>query len=59
MSEASDALVEAIQARDVDRVAALLAAGADPNEPGKSRYSGEELPPLRAAIWELEAREAD
>ncbi|MBK9258327.1 MAG: ankyrin repeat domain-containing protein [Polyangiaceae bacterium] len=52
----SDALLEAIQTRDVDRVAALLAAGADPNEPGKSRYgSGGVLPPLHAAIAELEA----
>src|SRR4051812_10608009 len=51
----SDALLEAIQARDVDRLAELLAAGTDPNEPGKSRYgSGRELP-LHAAIGELEA----
>jgi hypothetical protein len=56
MSKESDALLEAIQTRDVDRVAALLAAGADPNEPGKSRYgSGGDLPPLHAAIAELEA----
>lgn len=52
----SDALLEAIQARDVDRVAKLLAGGADPNKPGKSRYgSGGDLPPLHAAIAELEA----
>lgn len=52
----SDALLEAIQTRDVDRVAALLAAGADPNAAGKSRYgSGGTLPPLHAAIAELEA----
>lgn len=54
----SDALLEAIQTRDVDRVAALLAAGADPNEVGKSRYSGRDVPPLHAAIDELEAFEA-
>src|SRR5689334_23640373 len=52
----SDVLLEAIQSRDVDRLAQLLAAGADPNEPGKSRYgSGGDLPPLHAAIAELEA----
>ena len=40
-------------------MAALLAAGADPNEPGKSRYgSGGVLPPLHAAIGEVEAFEA-
>ena len=54
----SDALLEAIQTRDDDRVAALLAAGADPNEPGQSRHgSGREFP-LQAAISELEACEA-
>lgn len=59
MSKASDALLEAIQTRNVDRVAALLAAGADPNEPGKSRYgNGGDLPPLHAALGELEALEA-
>lgn len=52
----SDALLDAIQSRDVDRVAQLLAAGADPNEDGKSRYgSGRKIPPLHAAIGELEA----
>lgn len=52
----SNALIEAIQTRDVDRVAMLLVAGADPNEPGKSRYgSGGNLPPLHAAVCELEA----
>ncbi len=50
----SDALLEAIQTRNVDRVAALLAAGADPNKVGKSRYSGRDVPPLQAAIGELE-----
>ncbi len=53
----SDALLEAIQTRDVDRVAKLLVAGADPNEDGKSRYasygSGREFP-LQAAIGQLE-----
>jgi uncharacterized protein len=55
----SDALLEAIQTRDVDRLAALLAAGADPNEAGKSRYSGRDVPPLHAAIWELEGSGED
>ena len=55
----SDVLLEAIQMRDVDRVAALLSAGEDPNESGKSRYgSGKEFP-LRAAIGELEASESE
>jgi ankyrin repeat protein len=55
----SDALLEAIQTRDVKRVAALLAAGADPNEPGKSRYgSGREFP-LQAAISELDESAED
>ncbi len=54
----SDALLEAIQTRDVDRLARLLAAGADPNEPGKSRYGSGALPPLHAAIGELEALDA-
>ncbi len=53
----SDALLDAIQSRDVDRAAALLAAGADPNEDGKSRYasygSGRRFP-LQAAIGALE-----
>jgi hypothetical protein len=51
----SDALLEAIQARDVDRLAELLAAGADPNEPGKSRYGSGREYPLHAAIGELQA----
>ncbi|HRI66088.1 MAG TPA: ankyrin repeat domain-containing protein, partial [Polyangium sp.] len=52
----SDELLQAIQTRDVERVTKLLAAGADPNEPGKSRYgSGGDIPPLHAAIAELEA----
>lgn len=55
----SDALLEAIQSRDIDRVAALLVAGADPNEPGKSRYGSlQSLPPLEAAIDELQAFES-
>lgn len=50
----SDALLKAVQSRDVDRMATLLIAGADPNEPGKSRYgSGLEFP-LQAAIGTLE-----
>jgi ankyrin repeat protein len=51
----SDALLEAIQTRDVDRVAKLLTAGADSNETGKSRYGGGPEYPLHAAIGELEA----
>ncbi len=51
----SDALLEAIQTRNVDRVAALLAAGADPNEPGKSRYVDDREFPLQAAIGEIKA----
>ncbi|MBK9262132.1 MAG: ankyrin repeat domain-containing protein [Polyangiaceae bacterium] len=57
----SDILLEAIYTRDVDRLAALLAAGADPNEDGKPRYplyeSGRQFP-LQAAIGALQAREA-
>jgi ankyrin repeat protein len=49
----SNALLEAIQTRDVERLAALLATGADPNEIGKSRR-GKDILPLLAAIWELE-----
>jgi hypothetical protein len=55
----SDVLLEAIYTRDVDRLAALLAAGADPNEDGKSRYdygNGRDFP-LQAAIGALEAFE--
>lgn len=54
----SDALIEAIQSRDVDRIAKLLAAGADPNKPGKSRYGGGDIPPLEAAIDEIQAFDA-
>ncbi len=49
----SNSLLEAIQTRDVERLAALLATGADPNEYGKSRR-GKDILPLLAAIWELE-----
>lgn len=49
-----DALLEAIQARDVERLAELLAAGADPNEHGKSRYGSGREAPLCAVIGELE-----
>ena len=55
----SDALLDAIQTRDVDRVAKLLAAGADPNEAGKSRYGGGPEYPLHAAIGELKSYGAD
>lgn len=48
-----NSLLEAIQAHDVERLAALLATGADPNENGKSRR-GNDIFPLLAAIWELE-----
>lgn len=52
----SDVLLQAIQSRDVNRLAQLLAADADPNEPGKSRYgSGGDLLPLHAAVAEIEA----
>lgn len=50
----SDALLEAVQSRDVDRVAKLLTAGADPDEPGKSRYGSDRQFSLQAAIGELE-----
>ena len=57
----SDALLEAIYTCNIDRLAALLAAGADPNEAGKPRYplytSGRQYP-LQSAISALEAREA-
>ncbi len=57
----SDALLEAIYIRDVSRLAALLATGADPNEDGKPRYpiydSGRQFP-LLAAIGALEADKA-
>jgi ankyrin repeat protein len=46
-----EALLEAIRARDVDRLAELLAAGADPNKP-LTRHG---LTPLQAAVDELEA----
>jgi uncharacterized protein len=58
----SDALLEAIQSRDVDRVAKLLAAGADPNEDGKSRdpmYGNGRRFPLEAAIGQLEGPDED
>ena len=49
----SNSLLEAIQARDVERLAALLTTGADPNKIGKSRR-GDDVLPLLAALWELE-----
>lgn len=55
----SNPLIEAINSGDLNLVAKLLAAGADPNEPGKSRNgSGENILPLVAAIDELEAFDA-
>lgn len=54
----SDALLDAIQTRDVDRLAQLLATGANPNEDGKSRYGSRREYPLHAAIGELEEFEA-
>jgi hypothetical protein len=54
----NDALLNAIQTHDIDHVARLLAAGADPNEAGKSCYGGDLDFPLHAAIGELEAFEA-
>jgi ankyrin repeat protein len=45
-------LLDAIDADDVDRLAEILAAGADPNDPFKSRRN---LTPLQVAVAELEA----
>ena len=55
----SDALLDAIQSRDVARLAGLLAAGADPNARGKSRYGSGHEAPLQAAIGELEALDSE
>ena len=52
----SDKLIEAIQSRDVDRLAMLLAAGADPNADGQARdpsYGNGRRFPLEAAIGQL------
>lgn len=46
----SDALIDAIESRDIDRVAKLLAAGADPNATRPRYYT-----PLQDAVCELEA----
>jgi hypothetical protein len=48
-------MIESIETRNVDRLAALLASGADPNEPGESRYGYGPEVPLHAAIGELQA----
>jgi uncharacterized protein len=50
----SEALLEAIEARDVDRLAKLLAAGADANATFTSVYT-REFTPLYAAVCEIEA----
>ena len=47
----SEPLLDAIRARDVDRLAKLLAAGMDPDTP----LTGQGLTPLQAAVDELEA----
>ncbi len=52
----SDALLEAIQSRDVDRLADILAGGADPNVHCSSRHG---TTPLQAAIVELETESED
>ena len=51
----SDALLKAIEAGDVDRVAALLAAGADSNAIILAHYYGLDvrITPLQAAVREL------
>ena len=46
----SETLLEAIRARDVDRLAKILAAGMDPNTP----LTRQGLTPLQAAVDELE-----
>jgi uncharacterized protein len=47
-----DALFDAIDKHDVDRLAKLLATGEDPNKPV---VSNENFSPLQIAVWELEA----
>src|SRR5262245_36915606 len=52
----SEPLLEALRAGDVDRLAQLLAAGADPNIFFKSRYGIRYgLTPLQVAVYELDA----
>ena len=48
----SEALFEALDKHDVDRLAKLLAAGEDPNQPLASSRG---FSPLQLAVWELEA----
>src|SRR4051812_2591065 len=52
----SEALLDAIEAGNVERVAELLAAGTDPNATVTSRYYTieERLTPLMAAVRELQ-----
>lgn len=52
----SEALIDAIEAGEVDRLAELLAAGADPNATVVSRYYAleERLTPLLVAVRELQ-----
>jgi hypothetical protein len=56
MNSMSEALLDAIEAGDVDRVTDLLAAGADPNATVTSRYDTieERLTPLLVAVRELQ-----
>lgn len=51
----TEPLLEAIRSRDLGRLAALLAAGADPNQP----LTPGGLTPLQAAVDELEALSDD
>jgi ankyrin repeat protein len=52
----SEPLLDAIDARDLDRLVEALAAGADPNKPFESRHAiGFDLTPLQAAVCGLEA----
>src|SRR5688572_28223645 len=56
----SEPLLEAIRAGDVDRLAELLAAGANPNIPFKARYGlSYGLTPLQVAVAELDAVSED
>lgn len=56
MNSTSEALLDAIESGDVDRVRELLAAGADPNATVTSRYGTieERLTPLQVAVRELQ-----
>jgi ankyrin repeat protein len=56
----SEPLLEALRAGDIDRLAELLAAGADPNIFLKSRYGIRYgLTPLQVAVFELDAVSED